>query len=161
MLIRLTHTHDWTLLKHTRLAALLDAPSAFGVSYQSAAQYSDEQWQERADSTSGTTFWLALEDDRPLGMIGAALSEQGRYNLIGMWVDASARGSGIARQLVDAVKSRALEQGHARVFLDVAPDNRRAANFYLRQGFVFIDEWEPLASHPQILVQTMIWQASH
>ncbi|WP_159996695.1 MULTISPECIES: hypothetical protein [unclassified Pseudomonas] len=28
-------------------------------------------------------------------------------------------------------------------------------------GFVFIDEWEPLASHPQILVQTMIWQASH
>ncbi|WP_339548087.1 GNAT family N-acetyltransferase [Pseudomonas sp. RA_35y_Pfl2_P32] len=161
MLIRLTHTHDWKLLKHTRLAALLDAPSAFGVSYQSAAQSSDEQWQERADSTSGTTFWLALEDDRALGMIGAALSDQGRYNLIGMWVDASARGSGIASQLVDAVKTRALEQSHGRVFLDVAPDNRRAANFYLKQGFVFIDEWEPLASHPQILVQTMIWQASH
>ena len=161
MLIRLTHTRDWKLLKHTRLAALLDAPTAFGVSYQSAAQYSDEQWQKRADSTSGTAFWLALEDDRALGMIGAALSDQGRYNLIGMWVDASARGSGIASQLVDAVKTRALEQSHGRVFLDVAPDNHRAANFYLRQGFVFIDEWEPLASHPQILVQTMIWQANH
>ena len=47
------------------------------------------------------------------------------------------------------------------MFLDVAPDNHRAANFYLRQGFVFIDEWPPLASHPQILVQTMIWQANH
>lgn len=67
--------------------------------------------------------------------------------MIGMWVD--------------AVKSRAQEQGHGRVFLDVAPDNHRAANFYLRQGFVFIDEWAPLASHPQILVQTMIWQANH
>jgi GNAT superfamily N-acetyltransferase len=71
------------------------------------------QWQARADSTSGTAFWLALEDERALG-------------LIGMWVD--------------AVKSRAQEQGHGRVFLDVAPDNHRAANFYLRQGFVFIDE---------------------
>lgn len=49
--------------------------------------------------------------------------------MIGMWVD--------------AVKSRAQEQGHGRVFLDVAPDNHRAANFYLRQGFVFIDEWPP------------------
>ena len=27
-----------------------------------------------------------------------------------------------------------------------------------RQGFAFIDESEPLARHPQIRVQTMIWE---
>ena len=48
--IRLTQTEDWMLLKQVRLAALLDAPTAFGVSHQAAASYTDEQWQERADS---------------------------------------------------------------------------------------------------------------
>lgn len=33
MTIRLTQTQDWKLLKHVRLAALRDAPTAFGVSY--------------------------------------------------------------------------------------------------------------------------------
>ncbi len=31
----------------------------------------------------------------------------------------------------------------------------RAAHFYLKQGFVFLDEWEPLESHPHITLQTM------
>lgn len=33
----------------------------------------------------------------------------------------------------------------------------RAAPFYLKQGFVFLDEWEPLESHPHITLQTMRW----
>jgi ribosomal protein S18 acetylase RimI-like enzyme len=63
----------------------------------------------------------------------------------------------VAAQLVEAVKSRAIGKGHDRVFLDVSPDNARASNFYLKQGFSFIDEWEPLVSHPHISVQTMLW----
>ncbi|MBK5553822.1 GNAT family N-acetyltransferase [Pseudomonas sp. TH03] len=155
--IRFTEEKDWMLLKHVRLAALLDAPTAFGVSYQTAANYTDEQWKERASSVTGTQFWLALKEDKPIGMIGAAVSQSNRYNLIGMWVEPAERGSGVATQLVEAVKSRAIEKSHEHVFLDVAPDNARASNFYLRQGFTFIDEWEPLASHPHIRVQTMLW----
>ena len=37
MHIRLTQASDWMLLKQVRLAALLEAPTAFGVSYQTAA----------------------------------------------------------------------------------------------------------------------------
>ncbi|APC20972.1 GNAT family N-acetyltransferase, partial [Pseudomonas protegens] len=117
-------------MKQVRLAALQDAPTAFGVSYQSAARYSDQQWQERASGAT-SAFWLAIEDGQPLGMIGAAVSEANRYNLIGMWVAPAARGSGVAARLVEAVKSRAREQGHERVFLDVSPANARAASFYL------------------------------
>lgn len=103
---------------------------------------------------------MALIDDKPVGMIGGAISRTNRYNLIGMWVEPQARGSGIAASLVEAVKSRAAQKGHDRIFLDVSPDNGTAANFYLKQGFVFIDEWEPLASHPHITVQTMVWTAN-
>lgn len=81
--IRSTETEDWKLLRQVRLAALLDTPTAFGVSYQTAAAYTDEQWQVRASST-GTAFWLAFEKDRPVGMIGAAVSSAQRFNLIGM-----------------------------------------------------------------------------
>lgn len=154
--IRPTETKDWMLLKQVRLAALLDTPTAFGVSYQTAAKYTDDQWKERA-SSAGTEFWLAFDGGRPVGMIGAGVSSSHRYNLIGMWVEASARGSGVAAQLVEAVKARAVTKGFDGVFLDVSPDNARASNFYLKQGFAFLDESESLESHPHITVQTMHW----
>lgn len=157
--IRSTETEDWMLLTQVRLAALLDTPTAFGVSYQTAAAYTDEQWKVRASST-GTVFWLALDKGRPVGMIGAAVNSAHRFNLIGMWVDPAARGSGVATQLVEVVKARATAEGFDRVFLDVSPDNARASNFYLKQGFIFMDEWEPLESHPYITVQTMLWIGS-
>jgi ribosomal protein S18 acetylase RimI-like enzyme len=157
--IRPTTEDDWASLKAVRLAALLDAPAAFGVSYRNAAAITDEEWRARA-SGGHPAFWLAFQQGEVVGMIGGAVSQAKRYNLIGMWVASHARGSGAAAQLVGAVKSHALGKGHHRVFLDVAPENLRAANFYQKQGFCFIDEYEPLASHPHIQVQTMVWQSA-
>jgi ribosomal protein S18 acetylase RimI-like enzyme len=156
--IRTTREEDWPDLKAVRLASLLDAPTAFGVSHQTASGYTDQQWRERAAGPH-PVFWLAYLDGEAVGIIGGGVSATRRYNLIAMWIAPHVRGSGVAAQLVDAVKSAAAAQGHDRVFLDVAPDNRRAASFYERQGFAFIDEWEPLASHPHIQVQTMQWCA--
>jgi ribosomal protein S18 acetylase RimI-like enzyme len=156
--IRPTREDDWSSLKDLRLAALLDAPTAFGVSHQTASAYTEQQWRERAAATH-PRFWLAWVDGQAVGMIGGGVSAKQRYNLIAMWVAPPLRGSGIAAQLVGAVKNEATAQGHERVFLDVAPGNRRAAAFYEKQGFAFIDEWEPLASHPHVQVQTMQWCA--
>lgn len=160
MEIRLTTKHDWHRLKQVRLTALLDSPTAFGVSYQTAAGYTDEQWQQRASST-GTAFWLATVGNETLGMVGATVSDAGRFNLIGMWLAPGARGSGAGERLVEAVKARAQEQGHERVYLDVSPENGRAVRFYLKHGFVFLDEWELLESHPHIRVRGMAWDAGH
>lgn len=166
MLIRPTTEDDWATLKAIRLAALLDAPTAFGVSHQQAAAQSEAQWRERAAvataSRPKSEFWLAFAAAAPgdaVGMIGGVVDGHGHYNLIGMWVASAHRGSGAARGLVDAVKARAVALGHQRIVLDVAPENARAARFYQNQGFVFIDEWEPLASHPHIRVQKMAWLA--
>lgn len=156
MNIRATTEKDWRLLKQVRLAALLDAPTAFGVSYTTAAGYDSDQWKQRA-SCESTEFWLAFQEGQPIGMVGATVSESNRFNLIGMWVEPAARGSGIAKQLVDVVKARSSARGFDGVFLDVSPANTTASSFYLKQGFVFLGEWEALESHPHITVQTMQW----
>lgn len=154
--IRLATVDDWQRLKQVRLAALLDAPKAFGISHEAASRYTDEQWRQRASAT-GTAFWLAFVEGRAVGMVGAAPAEAGRFNLIGLWLEPGARGYGLATRLVSAVKARVVEQGHERVFLDVAPENVQAVRLYQQQGFLFLDEWEALESHPQVKVRRMMW----
>lgn len=154
--IRVTQKQDWLLLKQIRLAALQDTPTAFGVSYETAAADSDAQWQVRA-AGERTWFWLAFDDDRPVGLVGAGFRDPARYELIAMWVEPAARGAGVADALVAAVKARAVELGLEALYLEVALENTRAVQFYQRHGFVFMDEWEPIDSHPHILAQSMRW----
>lgn len=156
--IRATEERDWIILKETRLAALLDTPTAFGVSYQTAITNSDEQWKQRASSETYPRFWLAYNDDKAVGMIGAGVDQTERYNLIAMWVEPKSRELGVVESLVNAVKSDAISKGFKQVFLDVSPDNVKATRFYKKHGFIFIGEEKPLASHPDIQVHTMKWQ---
>ena len=158
MKIGTTEEQDWAILKKIRLAALLDTPTAFGVSYQTAINDSDEQWKQRASSETEPTFWLALKDDKAIGMIGAGVNQTGRYNLIAMWVEPKSRELGVAGCLVDAVKFDSIKRGFNEVFLAVSSSNLRAAQLYKKHGFVFIGEERPLDSHPDIHVQTMRWQ---
>lgn len=160
MIIRHTALEDWETLKEIRLTALLDAPTAFGVSHASAAANSEAQWRERAAGSQRVAFFLALLGDEAVGIAGGVVSQAAELNLIAMWVRPEHRGTAAAAGLVDAVKAHALAQGHARVVLGVSPDNARAAAFYHKQGFTFLAEWEALDSHPHIQVQKMEWRAA-
>jgi ribosomal protein S18 acetylase RimI-like enzyme len=160
IIIRPTSAADWPALKATRLAALLDAPTAFGTSHASAARLSDADWQQRAISTPQRTFFLAFDADHAIGLAAQVVAGSGECHLIAMWVAQQYRGLAVAQGLVDAVKQCAVDNGHPRLVLDVAPENARAAAFYRKQGFVFLPEWEPLESHPHILVQKMEWLAA-
>lgn len=158
--IRAACPHDWRALKTIRLAALLDAPTAFGVSHASAAAESDEAWRQRASSSAQRTFFLAWDGQQAVGIAAQVVNRLGECHLIAMWVHPAYRGMAVAPQLVEAVKQRAVAGGHRRLVLDVAPGNARAAAFYGKQGFAFLPEWEPLASHPHIQVQKMEWLAA-
>lgn len=159
ILIRPTTASDWPALKAARLAALLDAPTAFGASHASAAGFSDADWQQRAVSTPQRTFFLAFDAEQPVGLAAQVVAGSGECHLIAMWVHSGYRGMSVAQGLVEAVKRCAVGNGHARLVLDVAPENARAAAFYQKQGFVFLPEWEALESHPHIQVQKMEWLA--
>jgi len=159
MKIRATEEQDWMILKEIRLAALLDSPTAFGVSYQTAITNSDEQWKQRASSETQPKFWLAFKDEKAIGMIGAGVDQTDRYNLIAMWVEPASREFGVAERLIDAVKFDAINNGFKQIFLDVSRDNLKASRLYKKHGFFFIAEEKPLASHPDIQVQTMKWHS--
>lgn len=151
--IRSTTEEDWQELKRIRLAALQDAPEAFGVSFASASAYTDQAWRDRAAGRGPARFILAFNGDTAVGMVGHVPDEHQQQNLIAMWVAPSERGSPTAGRLVDSVKA----QGFPRILLDVAPSNVRAAAFYQKHGFTFLPQWEPLESHPHIQVQKMEW----
>ena len=158
--IRRTDDTDWPALKAARLAALLDAPTAFGASHASAAAFSDADWQQRALSTPQRTFFLAFDGEQAIGLAAQVVASNGECHLIAMWVQSEYRGMAVAQGLVEAVKQCAVNNGHARLVLDVAPENARAAAFYQKQGFVFLPEWGALESHPHIGVQKMEWLAA-
>jgi ribosomal protein S18 acetylase RimI-like enzyme len=157
--IRATTEDDWEHLKQLRLAALSDAPTAFGVSHLTAAANSDMQWRDRASGRGPARFVLAFMDGVAAGLVGGVLSRTSELELIAMWVKPEHRAAAVAAGLVGAIKKRAVEQGHARVVLAVSPSNERAAAFYRKQGFTFLPEWEPLESHPQVQLQKMAWLA--
>lgn len=52
-----------------------------------------------------------------------------------LFVDASARGTGVARDLLADGARRLLEQGHAQPWLAVVTGNARARHFYEREGW--------------------------
>ena len=160
MIIRPTTEEDWEVLREIRLASLLDAPRAFGVTYAAAAANTEAQWRDRAAGRGPGRFVLAFSDGVAVGMAGAGVSSASEFNLIAMWVRPGHRGAGVAVGLVEAVKEHAKARGHSHVFLDVALENERAVAFYRKLGFAFLPVWEALESHPEITVQKMEWVAA-
>lgn len=57
--------------------------------------------EQRASHETHPKFWLAFNDDKAIGMIGAGVDQIGRYNLIAMWVEPESRELGIAKSLVN------------------------------------------------------------
>jgi hypothetical protein len=58
--IRPTVLEDWPVLKAVRLAALAEAPMAFGVSLAEALANPDQQWRDRAAGKGAGRFFLAF-----------------------------------------------------------------------------------------------------
>ena len=143
--IRRIRIGETDLFKQVRLAALRDAPYAFGTTYDLALQRSAEIWRERAESTAhgsdGATFF-AFSDNAPIGM--AALfrtkDQADAGELMQVWVAAEYRGTSTAWDLMDAVFKWAGENNFRTIIAGVTKVNARARNFYIKYGFSVIDE---------------------
>jgi ribosomal protein S18 acetylase RimI-like enzyme len=124
---------DWEAFRTVRLASLAESPAAFGSRYEDWVDASPERWQDRLTQVPLTL--LAYEDGTPVGVASGALVDTDWVELISMWVAPSVRGTGVARQLMDAVAEWAVAQDR-RTFLMVRSDNARARRAYERAGFV-------------------------
>ena len=153
---------DWQALRDIRLAALRDAPSAFGSTYSREAAFTESDWRGRLEreSARSATFGAVLGDAAgPLvGLSGGYVEEQspGTVELVAMWVHPDVRGSGVGEVLVQPVRAWGRAIGAERLHLWVTEGNGPAQRLYERCGFVRTDEQEPLLSDPALTVVGMV-----
>jgi GNAT superfamily N-acetyltransferase len=123
--------------RRIRLRALQEAPYAFGTTYAEASQWSAARWE--AQVVEFATF-LAVLDGRDVGVArGAAHHRDDVRELVGMWVDPSARRQGLAAQLIHSVAAWASAAGATLLVLDVVAGNAPAIALYDRAGFLPFD----------------------
>ncbi|MEV6521632.1 GNAT family N-acetyltransferase [Longispora sp. NPDC051575] len=123
---------DWELTRRLRLAALLDAPDAFGGTYADTLARPEEQWRSWP---GGGPVFAAERDGLPVGLVCGFPHPDGRAELISMWVAPGARGRRVAARLIDAVADWARESGAEALELHVYPHNQAAYQAYARYGF--------------------------
>jgi ribosomal protein S18 acetylase RimI-like enzyme len=129
---------DWQQARCVRLAALADAPEAFGRTLADELQLPDAAWEKRAaDNAIGlkSCGFLAWNGDVPCGLAIGVWMGEGQAELHGMWVAGNVRRYGTGRALVQAVCAWARERGARRVSLKVTANNAGALALYRANGF--------------------------
>ncbi|MFB7631920.1 GNAT family N-acetyltransferase [Streptomyces sp. NPDC056149] len=123
---------DWALYRAVRLAALADAPDAFGSTLEREQAFTEEKWRERL---AGRDQFLAEDSGQAYGLIGIVPTGPRTADLVSMWVAPAARGRGVADLLVGEALRAADAGGIACVELWVTQGNDRAERLYARHGF--------------------------
>jgi GNAT superfamily N-acetyltransferase len=138
--LRVLTPDDWRLWRDLRLAALAEAPYAFGS--RLADWQGDGDREERWRSRLAMPGWynaVAEADGRPAGMAsGVPTGDPLVSELIAMWVRPEARGRGVGDALIAAVAAWARASGAAQLRLAVYEQNTAAALLYRRNGFTDI-----------------------
>ena len=135
--IRVLTPDDWTTWRELRLAALAEAPQAFGARLADWQGDGDleERWRGRL-SIPGSHNVVAVLDGKAVGMAsGVPTSQSGSVELISMWVAPEARGRGVGDALMQEIERWARAEDARTLRLSVADDNAGATALYERHGF--------------------------
>ena len=131
---------DWKLWRELRLAALTEAPYAFGSRLADWADAPEERWRERLGVPSAYQVIASL-DGTPVGMAGGFRAEEPEVTeLVSMWIAPAGRGHGAGDALMTAIEDWARGIGARVLKLSVVDGNEPAHNLYLRSGFADTDE---------------------
>jgi ribosomal protein S18 acetylase RimI-like enzyme len=131
--LRAVDADQWQEWRAVRLAALSDAPYAFGASFERWSDADEDQWRQRLLSVP-LNLIADLGND-PVGMVSATAAADRDVELISMWVAPAGRGRGVGDALIQAVVAWARGQPADRVILAVREGNGHAIALYERNGF--------------------------
>jgi ribosomal protein S18 acetylase RimI-like enzyme len=140
---------DWELMRDVRLAALAEAPDAFGSTYAREIAFGEEQWRGRISDRSVTFFAYTDPVESPAGLAGVYV-EDGVADLVSMWVRPGFRGRGVGEALIEAAASWAKQHDFRTLWLWVTDMNGAARRLYERCGFTATGERAPLPSNPAL-----------
>jgi len=116
-----------------RLAALMEAPYAFGSTYAGEVKAPEATWRQRLRSR---TRFVAEVDGEVAGTVsGGAGTDNNTAVVTAMWVEPRFRRRGVGDVLLTTVLEWAREQRYGRIFLWVTAGNESAERLYLRHGF--------------------------
>ncbi|HTU28247.1 MAG TPA: GNAT family N-acetyltransferase [Solirubrobacteraceae bacterium] len=154
--VRRLRRDEAELLRALRLRALTESPRAFGAALEDEAELPPSEWHARARAGAAgeqQVVFVALDDEQPVGMAGGRWFERAESTIAlwGMWVDPTARGTGVATTLVAAVRDWASAAGAQRLRLGVVADGAAAIRFYERLGFRREGEMQRLRRDPDQL----------
>lgn len=140
--IRALTPDDWETWRDLRLAALAEAPHAFGstlADWQGEGDRED-RWRARLGLPGSHNLVATLEAEH-VGMASGAPGEDNAVvELISMWVAPAGRGRGVGDALVREVERWARSVGATLLRLEVAAGNDAAAALYERHGFALTGE---------------------
>ena len=133
---------DWSAFRDIRLAALRDAPDAFGSTAEDADKLDEAEWRRRLTQRA---VFLAEVSNMPVGLAaGIAGDQPGEAELISMWVAPAWRRRGVGDRLVEAVVAWAIGDGFTTIYLWVAEGNDRGEGLYARHGFARTGRVQPI-----------------
>jgi ribosomal protein S18 acetylase RimI-like enzyme len=144
---------DWPVFRQLRLAALAEAPQAFGTKladWQGTGD-SPDRWMQRLRAVPAN--FIAHLDGAAVGLASGALEAGGAAELISFWVAPGARGAGVSDALIDAVVAWAAAEGRHPLTLQVKIDNQHARAAYRRCGFREADDRSADSSDELVMVR--------
>jgi GNAT superfamily N-acetyltransferase len=115
---------DWRMFAGMRLRALTDSLGDDDPNYRQEVAFTAAQWRRRLRDHAQ---FAAIDDNRPVGLIGAQQENAETAYLYSLWLDHSARGRGLAHRLVTATLDWARGCGVSTVKLASPPTTRRRA----------------------------------
>ncbi len=133
ILVRAVEIDHWQVWRDVRLAALSDAPYAFGSTFEDWRDADEDRWRQRLLSVPLNL--IADLGDQPVGMVSATAAADREVELISMWVAPAGRGRAVGDALIQGVVSWARGQLADRVILAVREGNQHAISLYERNGF--------------------------
>lgn len=86
------------------------------------------------------SFWVAVKDDRVVGMFGLEGASDGAKELRRMYVDPSARRQGIARLMLQSAEDECRRQGVSHLVLSTSEIQEAALALYEESGYRLIRE---------------------
>ena len=150
--------NDVDRLRALRLAALHDAPTAFGAKYDDEIKKPVLEWQERLKNT---TWCFVVADGVDIGLLAVDRAEKDRNSdcwLSSWWISEEFRGGGIPKLMLNWVEGLCAESNWKKVGLGVWPENLRAIAAYKKLGFTQADKPLPSRSIPDLMYLAMYYE---
>ena len=145
-------------LRSLRLAALKDAPYAYGAKYEVDKDKPISVWEESLEISN---WFFASIDGEDIGLVGVEKAGTDRISdcwIFGWWIAEQYRGQGVVKLMLEEIDKFCLENNWLHQGLGVWPENQRAVAAYIKLGFVSGKELIPSRSIPDQMYQPMYRQ---